>query len=131
MSGSNVTQVEYVPPCHVMRGFIGDGIPFEDQALVADFPGLTPDSSTWTVIASLIDNEGASIYDYSVLLEDTGDDATLSATELRITLSPIPGSNSTNLGVGTFTGYVQVTPLAGEPRTMFLLEVEIKKRTSG
>ncbi len=125
---TTATISEYLPHRHVMRGFTGDGIPNENQVFEINFPNYTVDAGTWTVVATLFSNSGAILHTFNVVAEDTSDDPVLETTELRLTLAPLAGSESTTLGVGVHRGDIVVTPLGGQPITVVLLELEVKRR---
>jgi len=122
------TIAEYIPHRHVMRGFVGDGIPSENQVFEVNFPNHTVDAGTWTVSATLFANSGTVLHTFNVVAEDTSDDAALETTELRMTLAPMAGSESTALGVGEYRGDIVVTPFGDQPITVIVLELEIKER---
>lgn len=120
------TRSGFSPPKHSFFGYRGDGIPNSTTSIVFTFEGETVSASDWTAAAQIRQGTDSPtiLYSFVVTLDDNASDGTLATDQLKVTLSRIPASVTSEL-VGTKVGDLQLTRAGDEPTTMMIFEVQI------
>lgn len=120
------TRSGLTPPKHIFHGRRGDGIPHTETQVVFTFTGQTIVKEDWTATAQIRQGPDSSevIHTFPLVLEDSGDDVTLNADQLRVTIPRIPASVTSDL-VGTKVGDLQLQKSGEEPTTYLDLEIQV------